>query len=95
MKKYNVATICYLGKVKDGQRVPDNLKGKATVYHDTVTEYYDLPKDEADEFVEDYEFLTDMSSGPMKLEGEYPHWELVSDEDTFHAVLEPDKFFGP
>jgi len=41
MKIYNLPTIYFLGKVKDGQRVPDKFKGKATVYHDTVTEYYD------------------------------------------------------
>lgn len=77
MKNYNLATIYYLGEVRNGQWVPNNLRDKATVYYDTVTKYYDLPQEEADDFVEDYEFLTDMSSGPMKLEGEYPHWELV------------------
>jgi len=94
MKNYNLATIYFLGKVKDGQRVPDKFKGKATVYHDTVTEYYDLPKEEADDFVKDYESVADMPSGPMKLEGEYPCWELVPEEDLFQAVLEPFLFTG-
>ena len=44
MRNYNLATIYYLGKVRNGRWVPSNLRDKATVYYDTVTEYYDLPK---------------------------------------------------
>jgi len=83
MKRYNLAQMYFLGKRKDGERKQEKYEGKALVYYDTVTEYFDLPEDEAQEFVDDY---NDLLSGlhlsqPMILVGEYPHWDVEVDEE--------------
>ena len=54
MKRYSLPVIYYVGKRKDGERVRKEFEGKASVYYDTVTEYFDLPKNESEEFVNDY-----------------------------------------
>ena len=82
MKRYNLAQMYFLGKRKDGERKQEKYEGKALVYYDTVTEYFDLPEDEAQEFVGDYnDLLSGLHSQPMILVGEYPHWDVEVDEE--------------
>mgnify|MGYP003150127126 CR=1 FL=1 len=90
MKRYSLPVIYYVGKRKDGERVRKEFEGKATVYYDTVTEYFDLPENESEEFVNDYNVgLYDLNhSEPMHLEGEFPHWSVEVNQELIEQETE-------
>ena len=90
MKRYSLPVIYYVGKRKDGERVRKEFEGKATVYYDTVTKYFDLPENESEEFVNDYNVgLYDLNqSEPMHLEGEFPHWSVEVNQELIEQETE-------
>jgi len=93
MKRYSLPVIYYVGKRKDGERVRKEFEGKATVYYDTVTEYFNLPENESEEFVNDYNnWLSEQNySEPMHLDGGkegYPHWSVEVNQELLEQETE-------
>jgi hypothetical protein len=90
MKNYSLPTIYYLGMRKDGERKQTKFEGKATVYYDTITEYFDLPENESEEFINDYNnWLSEQNyAEPIHLEGEFPHWSVEVNQELLEQETE-------